>query len=608
MSQAPATRAGRADALLVAVDSDDAACQLAEDLTCLELLPLDPEAGAESQLEERLLLVPLGASPLSAKAPDGLHRLGWTLTRADGHPDALAYPRFAADLAEGVRPNADELWILDLSLWSALSGDTSLPELARIALRSPGRRVLTDLAVLGELPDRLSPLSHVFAAAGVDAQSAPPDWHVLHDAIPTPSSAWAPAGNDVAAALHLLESEHVELGAGAALGWLLNRAMDEPGFVVGDRREDLREHLPLRLSGAPLLAAGAGGVAARYEAVVLAHAARICREDTRPGAARRCWTVARWLHRLLARSPFYGGDLEVLTIRLEAMAPPELPGHADPLHPTHFASGRINLHDACLLAAIARHYARPPLTTLRPMPELLRDALRAIAAKSAPHQHSPPSEDALGWCALLPQVQPPLAARLLLSHVGVPWISGMPDAVLAESAEWLVRSEDDPRWLVAALLREPVPAKRTGPFVRVRREGSRLDAVTKAMLGVAVWDALDDAEHEAVVSECAQVSASWAAWLLAEVATRAGADSPHRSAALSQLFSVIQAPDTPADARLTGAMNLARNLDDSAAADASLLEKLVNLLGEPPFAEHLGLRRELRRLGRFVSRPVALRA
>jgi hypothetical protein len=320
--------------------------------------------------------------------------------------------RSAHALADGLAVDKlaelfDHLWSVDLALWRRLR-TADAREIARLWLASPGRRIVQDIGFLlvlhtGEQdgatdvgPERLA------AASGADAEfaDAPPGWVDLHAAIPGAlMRRWAPknAARAVAVAFRRLEHGSPHSLRGAAVGWLLGRAVDAPSYSIDEMHYDLREDLPVRLAlalsvqdpPAEEVAEQPGECfAARVEEVLLQHAALIVQRGPADDRVRRAWHIARWIHACVTRSPFYRGDDERLHADLlsylpDASAPQaaaESPEAADPLDPARFGVDRLRIDVVALVAGAWAHYGRTGEHL--PPPPPLASALRRLAARA----------------------------------------------------------------------------------------------------------------------------------------------------------------------------------------------------------------------------------
>ncbi|HZF56825.1 MAG TPA: hypothetical protein VE093_49760 [Polyangiaceae bacterium] len=365
------------------------------------------------------------------------------------------------------------------------------------------------------------------------------------------------------------------------------------------------------------------------EALSLQHAAQITAADSQPGAALRAWGVARWLQQCLHRSPYFGGDDEAIAARLRALLPSRtapLSDVADALDPARFRPdfSALNPAEIALLGGALEHYRKSwenTGKTFLPTPLPLARALAAIAARPVR-----PGEDeadtalaagrnALGWPS--PHVAAPLAARHLMTELNIAWMGAAGDDAQVET---LLRFDAEPRryeWVTRAVFREgarltPTARKQaTSTLRRLLREPAAplgthfLGTMTAGLLP----DLSDEEVQRAVQSEnWTQNAEDWRAFILDAIA---GAAEPlGRSAvwtfALEQLLSLTQDTSASPKDRLNAALFALRRASAARFEGRdSLLSRLAQVAAAPPFTEHLGLRRELRRLGLSVPSTAA---
>jgi hypothetical protein len=483
--------------------------------------PLDPDEARRSCAELLQLLQALRhpptpvAPPTTSALPQGslAARSGYVLEGERGSQEARVRPALAEALASGKPLESwwiDDLWAVDFALWRQLSsGQSDTRTLALAWLKSPGRRLIQDLAALGRLPSPEplgatgASLGDLEAAAGplptaaVDADLQHTHWYELHAAIPgLPLARWQPASRQqdsgsVQQALQILEGRRGEpvFLRGAALGWLLNQAARDPfyeldGISPSDpRREvlkrDLREDLlPALVSGFPAPEDESRHAqlrtALRLEAVCLQHAARLTAGDSSPEAVARAWSLARWLQSCTFRSPFFGGDEEALIVRLRALLPKDLAGPPrDVLDPLRFTENQgLDLAELAVVSAVAWHYSAKdtPKLKLTPLPVVhvlrriarrqLRDADREAeeylarhrAVQSPSEQAGPSTGNALGWQA--PHISPPLLARRLMTELRIGWLQYMPNEVMQECLDLFEQQPLRHPWVAFALYTE----------------------------------------------------------------------------------------------------------------------------------------------------------
>jgi len=627
--------------------------------------PLDPqlaawleqaEDGAPAEVATRrrelwCLLVALGHADRCESFPGFVSgqpfRAGYRLAAVAGEPGQIE-PSFAHALAVDL-PVArrsewfDHLWGVDLGVWRGLK-TLAAKELARLWLTSPGRRLVQDLEFLRVLHvgrrDGATDVSpeRVAAASGADVEfaDAPPGWLDLHTAVPGATMRrWAPKDSAcaVAVAFHRLESGSPYSLRGAALGWLLGRAIDAPVYAIGEVRSDLREDLPARLAlafsardrpAAEVIESSRERFSAQVEEVLLQHAALVVRRDPAGDRVRRAWHIARWIHGCVIRSPFYRGDDERLHADLLALLPPGVaaPGSKDPLDPARFGVDRLRVDDVALVAGAWAHYGRPGEHF--PPPPPLTSALRRLAARAT----NPAERDAeaafrggrsnqlgrdaeaasrggrsnqLEWDAQY--FAPPWLARWLLTQWRVRWLA---DATPEARTECLaaLRDDRDLEWLAHVWQAEgaTLPAAARGEALaawRALRDAARTKPPhALASMALGLLDLLDAEERAKTLATVSDAQVDWRPFLLdawAKSALDLG-DPDLASAARGGLLTLAGDARVAADVRRNAALMLVRRAV-GAPADDERLRGLAALAAHPPLSDHPGLLRELRRLG-----------
>lgn len=606
--------------------------------------PLPQERAARgSSTEARFLLRALGIVLPTAPAPlrpahPAQPRVGYRLDEHESAPPEV-FPLLAACLSQppaststSLADTFADLDLIDLDLWHRLRGDAAPRDLVRAWLQSPGRRLVQQLTVLHRCPQNEHigatdvSLESLYQAAGAREAAPPtPAWREWHHILPGQAlAAWEPAETAEVAgplrALRLLENPDPLPSSvrGAALLWLLRRAATRPEYRVQGLRRDLREDLPPRLLALLDFHSASRQGPARLEALTLMHAAWLTRADHAPGAVRRAYHVARWIHACLLRSPFHGQDPEVLAARLFELLPPAAalgeiaaPSFRAPLAPGRFGDSQgPDLGQLTVAMAAALHYLQGDgisAQSLRPVPPPLADALRELAAVGVDAQAR-----ALDVLAQAPPFDlpspllhhaPPLLARALLSRLKVPWIAAASDAVQRETLDLYL---DDPMrhaWVPFALQQEAAAL----PAVLQRRihaafARAALPALDQALLGLAVLASLSEEEIARAIDLCSTAGAErgWPAALLDELAREADRLLLPQvfGAALGALYQIASDRQRSDPARLTAALNAMRRLATAPAAQrAALLTPWTTLLREAPFREVISLQRELRRLG-----------
>jgi len=466
--------------------------------------------------------------------------------------------------------------------------------------------------------------------------SGPPHWRACMAAIPGECTrGWRPAtapGQAVASALRDVERDTSPLVRCAALAWLLDRAVDAPHYVVGGLRRDLRDDLPPRLASAFAAGTHPRSPHAALEAVLLRHAAWLTRNDDESGAVLRTWAVARWLRGCLLRSPFFGGDAEALVARLLALLPVDVtvPADADPLHPGRFrlADGPdrngLDLGDVAFVGAVAQHYRRQAGAYLKPTPVPVVDRLVALASRTLDpaeeaaethlHTSDPATEatDGLGWGHRSLHVAPPLVARWLLSYLGVAWLHRAGEDAQRETLLRLGERPEAHEWATRAFHEEgpglPPEVRAMGAATwRSLADAQTLRNRWLAMLagGLLGDRGLDEAECLRAVGQAAapdpdlgQDETDWRPFVLGSLAQRAEAAGMTRAwaEAVDRLLDLME-HTAETETCLNSALWALRRLARAGGPEALVRRtRFAELAADPPFSDHLGLRREMRRL------------
>ncbi|WP_437780662.1 hypothetical protein [Sorangium sp. So ce1097] len=600
-----------------------------------EAPPIDPSEGRRSSAELRRLLESAQGTP--PEPPPSRPRAGYAL---EGGPDgeARALSAFAATLGSegGLRKGFPDLWAIDAGLWDRLDHG-GVRELARLWLESPGRRLVQDLRVLATMPaeeplgatDRS--LARLEAAAGLRSlagdASGPASEHrgyrEFHGAVPGARLAdWEPEPSDkaeqVLRALHLLEDGSPLGLRGAALAWLLNCAADDPFYTVSGIRRDLRDDLPIRLSTALLAWVGDSPRAAvprQLETLALQHAARIIAAAPADEAAPRGWALARWLQGCLRRSPFFGADEEVLAAHLRARLPAvplRVPDGADALHPARFSldGAGLDVAEIAFLSGVLAHYQRPHDHTLLPTPVPLIHALQRIASRAvrAAEEEADAAlaagHNALGW----PEeyaIAPPLAARRLMTDLRIGWVAQVGEAAQRESIERFARDPIRHGWLAFALHRE---GQHLGPGARALAidvfhalsRANQAEAHVLGTFGTGLLEGLSDTETDLLLGLAVSAEPLWRPFVidaLAGAAERIDRDVTW-TRAIEHLLALMEDSNLDSKVRLNAALFALRRASASRLSGRdALLARIAAAAAGPPFSEHLGLRREIRRLG-----------
>lgn len=564
----------------------------------------DPDDAQRSSAELRALLDGFADAPRARASTTtfGPTRVGYVLDSDSEDATARVVPAFARALAAHIVQSEPpgyldrqfpDLWLVDLALWHAL-GKADARHLAAAWLRSPGRRLLRDLATLvppGEsaAEEHAASLHSGKRAAGLDEmprnasalaawldQERPPRWRELHTAVPgLLMRYWQPHDGDVITAFRRLDRGSPCTIRGAALGWLLGRAAREPYYEVDGIRRDLRDDLPVRLAAAlaPDLAAERSSGAA-LQAVLLQHASRITSaSDQDEHTAERvvtAWGLAQWMYKCLVRSPFYGSDEERLWAELHAhlglAAPvpasdPLDPARVGPLTPARGSDG-LDIDELAIVSGILCHFTGPgPHIDPVPLPVvhfLRRLAIRPLRPGEANAEETfvPPAVgtlpetlgmtgNALGWQA--PHLAPPWVARRFLTDRRMPWLArAVAPEVVTECLEHLARRPATYAWFGFTVYSEGHTlhsesrtriAESWRALVRRRQAGDRdvmdMPGPALAALAIGVLPMLTPEERAQALQLADLTSPEWRPFLLdayAEAAARDGAAASARDA------------------------------------------------------------------------------
>ncbi|HFE43999.1 MAG TPA: hypothetical protein ENJ18_00705 [Nannocystis exedens] len=576
-------------------------------------------------------------------------RAGYRLISRPGEPVRIE-PSFACALAADLaKPDLcrlfDHLWGVDYALWKKLPTHSSA-ELAEHWQRSLGRRLVRDPGLLKDLRRANSrtefDLEELWAASGAevpldrDNDSVHSRWLDLHASLPGEAmSHWVPkrGPEDAATAFARLERGSPYSLRGASIGWLLNRAVDRRRIDLAGVRQDLREILPARLALALQdevdRPRDQEHFAARLEEATLRHAAWIIEKErhndssndnnnNKPGRILGAWHVARWIHGCLIRSPFTASDDERLHADLVALLPkedPPLKPDDDPLHPGRFGGGGehgLRIEDVALVSGVWVHHNRSG-RRLSPTPTPLVQALRKLAERclrtgerDAEASFARAHSNELGWTA--PHFAPPWLARWLLTEWHLPWLARVHDEVVSEYLETLETLAEDPRfeWLAYVWRSEgdELSEAQRARALHAWRSLVRSPEVSPqavASMATGLLRELTPSDRQGALSHLEKAASEWRpflwdAWVEAALRHDLMALAEQGLAGLAEL---TETQDQDRQARLNAALFLLRRAAALRGHDlgTKVLEQLQQIAKEPPFSDHHGLQRELRRLG-----------
>ncbi len=608
--------------------------------------PIDPSEGRRSIAEVLALLDILDGKPPTS--PAGRTRAGYTLatqSAREGEPGVA--PAFVSAFGlKNLRDLFPDLWAVDAALWDALDTPDDIRKLARSWLESPGRRLVQDIGILERMPegttigatdcspariDAAIGLQHILQhVSAMDVHVSLRAHHEQQAAVPGQMfEVWEPKPEEenqqVERALRLLEEGSPFGLRGAALAWLLDRAADDPFYEVDQVRRDLREDLSMRLGTALrswLDESPTNDISRQLETLTLQHAARFVVDDPPAHAARRGWAIARWLQGCLRRSPYFGGDEEVLAAHLRTRLPTTaaaIPPDADVLHPARFAvDGKgLDVAEVAFVSGVVLHYQRAREHTVQhPTPVPLVLALQRIASRlvrpseTAVQAVLDAGHNALGWCAAY-SIMAPVAARRLLTELRIGWLAHVPEAAQREAIEHFGAEPRHHDWLSVAIHREGQHLKPTALSVAVDVYRSllgttRAEVHVLATFGTGVLAGFSEDELSGIVDVASNSEVAWRPFVvdaLAEGAERLKNGSLW-ARAIDRLLEWMDDVTCDDKTRLNSALFAMRRVSASRIRNRDvLLRRIIARSDEQPFSTHADLQSELRRL-RLV-RPTA---
>ncbi len=606
-----------------------------------EPAPIDPSEGRHSTAELHRLLDMLEGEKHEPRRPRA--RAGYTLAPTGLRPNEPGvYPAFVAALgSRTLRARFGDLWAVDALLWDKL--ETASPrELATLWLESPGRRLVQDLRVLdlmaagGRLGATDFSPARIDAAVGLesitkdDVPAAFREHRELYAAVPGQvyRALWQPKpeptqhAEQIVRALELLETGSPLGLRGAALRWLLDEAVKNPFYEVDGAHRDVREDLTLRLGTAlrTWLAAPNENASQRLETLALQHAARFVEDDTSDLATKRAWAIARWLQGCLRRSPFYGGDEEVLAAHLEARLSktPTVPEGADVLHPARFSvdDRGLNVAEISFLAAVIVHYEQSRELQLLPTPMPIVQALRRLAsrpiteAEEAADVARLAGRNALGWPAKDPIIVP-LAARRLMTELRIGWPGHVTEEAQIDTLERFRKDHDQFKWVAFAVHREgelltPEARKKAVEVFRELAPQKPLKARVIATFASGILEDLNDDDSAQLILLAHESNINWRPFVLDALANAAFQNNRAElfQCCLEELCNLMADENQTPKTRLNAALFAVQRIAPTKAPQREALQKrIAEIVAARSFPEHPELRSTVRRFGVAVPSP-----
>lgn len=316
----------------------------------------------------------------------------------------------------------------------------------------------------------------------------------------------------------------------------------------------------------------------------------------------------------------------MILARLKALLPSQsasLSDASDALEPARFCmdGSALDAAEIALLGGAIEHYRRgweETGKTFLPTPLPLVRALSTIAARPVRAGEDKAEvalaagRNALGWPS--PHIAAPLAARQAMTELNIAWMEASGEDVQLETLRRLDSEPQRHAWVARAVFREGsrlTPAARERATSTLRRflgdPAAPLAGHWLGTMAAGLLSDLADGEVQSAVQR-ARNTEGWRTFILDAIA---GAAEPlERSTvwtyAVEQLLSLMQDTNISKQDRLNAALFALRRVSASrfVGRDA-LLARLAQVAAAPPFSEHLGLRRELRRLGLPVSSTAA---
>lgn len=268
----------------------------------------------------------------------------------------------------------------------------------------------------------------------------------------------------------------------------------------------------------------------------------------------------------------------------------------------------LRIDDLALIAGAWAHYGRdgehllpPPLPLVNSM-RRLAGRLVSAAEQAAEVSLARGDSNELGWSA--PHLAPPWVARWLLTEWRLPWLAQLSAPV----ADECLQSLGDPRfhWF-AHVFRAEGAQLGENQLQLAHRVWRGLQASARpeifASVAIGLLQRLDELERVAAMNAIHLAPPAWRPFLLDAWAGAAPPGADLSTLALTNLLGLARAPEHTAEIRLNAALLLLRRAAAARGTSegVAFLSQLAELGQSPPFRDHTGLMRELRRLSAHLK-------
>jgi hypothetical protein len=192
-----------------------------------------------------------------------------------------------------------------------------------------------------------------------------------------------------------------------------------------------------------------------------------------------------------------------------------------------------------------------------------------------------------------------------MTELRIGWIAQLPEDAQRDSIERFARDATHHVWIAIAIQREGQhlcsgARARAAEVFRALFNTGHVQAHVLATFGAGILEGLTNEEVDRVLDIAGRADPAWRSFVvdaLAGAAERLGDDALW-TRALERLLAIMQEPQLEDKARLNAALFVLRRASASKLpARDELLGRVAALAAVPPFTDHLGLRREIRRLG-----------